>query len=62
MKLELELMWGSRRERKSLSRILEMLFRFEIGRKLAGSEEGSPGDGMSYFGEWSECFVGEWMD
>ena len=36
-------MWGSRRERKSLSGILEMLFRFEIGRKLAGSEEGSPG-------------------
>ena len=36
-------MWGSRRERKSLSRILEMLFRFEIGRKLDGSEEGSPG-------------------
>ena len=20
------------------------------------------GDDMSYFGEWSECFVGEWME
>ena len=36
-------MWGSRRERKSRSRIFEMLFKFEIGRKLAGSVEGSPG-------------------
>ena len=35
-------MWGSRRERKSLSRILEILFRFEIGWKLARSVEGRP--------------------
>ena len=36
-------MWGSRQKRKSLSRILEILFNFEIEWKLAGSEEGSPG-------------------
>ena len=28
-----------RQERKSLFRILEILFRFEIGQKLTGSEE-----------------------
>ena len=36
-------MWGRKRERKSRFRIFEILFKLEIGRKLAGSVEDSPG-------------------